>query len=100
MSAGVPVVWTCHVSVAAVTVGVDILRPLVRGPNRINMAQRLMVEEEAAAHAVIAGDRYRERVGETFAERAVERADALDDRVRVHRVAELVIDDVRDAAGV
>jgi hypothetical protein len=78
----------------------DVARPHVLGVHRVELAQRRVVAEEAAAHAAVAGDRGRKVVGQALGERAVEGADAGDDRVAVHRVTELVIDDVGQGRGV
>ena len=72
--------------------------PLLVG--RIELAQRGIRVEEAAAHARIAGDADREEVRDALAHRAIERADAIDDLGGVHAVAVLVEHHILDQAGV
>src|SRR5262249_30094622 len=79
----------------------NVVRPLELVVWWIRIAQRCVVEEEAAAHAVVVRDRHGHVVGLALAERAVGLGThAGDDGVVVNGVAGLVIDDVGDAAGV
>ena len=78
----------------------DVVGPDPLADRLVEVTQRLVVEEEAAAHAVIAGDDRGQEIGGALAHRAVEQADTVDDREVVQAVAELVIDDVGDPAGV
>ncbi len=66
----------------------------------VAVTEHAVVAEEPGTDSWVSGNCRREKVTEPFAEGTVPSSDARDQRVAVHRVTKLVIDDVRGSASV